>query len=245
MNIAKAKQKERLPLYRPHREQEVFSSLDKYNQGPLKNSHLHNIYREVMSASLSMEGSLRVAYLGPEGSFTHQAALKKFGSSLELTSFQDIDSVFHSVEKGEFQYGILPIENSIEGKVTTTLSALLEYDLHIYAEVHLPVNHHLISFSGSVQEITTFYTHRQARFQCRRWILENLPTAEWIETSSTSKAVMHVAEKKDKKTAAIGSHSASSFYNVPIVSGNIEDSSQNFTRFIVVSKDVSETGRKR
>ena len=244
LDIAKAKQREKLPLYKPHREQEVFLSLNKYNRGPLKDLHLHNIYREIMSASLLIEGNLRAAYLGPEGSFTHQAALKKFGSSLELTAFQEVDPIFQAIEKGEFQYGILPIENSIEGKVTATLDALLEYGLYIYAEVHLPVNHQLISFSRSLQKITTLYTHRQARFQCRKWLSENLPMVEWIETSSTSKAVMQIADKKDKKDAAIGSRAAASFYGVPILFEKIEDSSQNFTRFIVVSKELSEPAEK-
>ena len=244
LDIAKTKKKEKSPLYRPHREQEIFLFLDKYNPGPLKNSHLHNIYREIMSAALSIEGDLKAAYLGPEGSFTHQAALKKFGSSLELKALESIETVFQSVEKGDSQYGILPIENSIEGKVTTTLDALLEYGLHIYSEVHLSVKHQLISFARSLEGITTLYTHRQAKYQCRRWLLKNLPEVEWIETSSTSKAVIQVASKKDKTSAAIGSNSAASFYKVPVLRVNIEDSNQNFTRFIIVSKNMSEPSKK-
>ena len=244
LDIAKTKKKEKSPLYRPHREQEIFLFLDEHNQGPLNNSHLHNIYREIMSAALAIEGNLRAAYLGPEGSFTHQAALKKFGNSLELKSLESIETVFHAVEKGDFQYGILPIENSIEGKVTTTLDALLEHGLHIYSEVHLPVNHQLISFAKSLEEITILYTHRQAKYQCRKWLLKNLPTIEWIETSSTSKAVMQVSAQKDEKSAAIGSNAAASFYEAPVLRYNIEDSSQNFTRFIIVSKNISEPSKK-
>ena len=182
MEIARQKEKQETPLYDPSREQKIFLHIDNINPGPLENTHLHNIYREIMSATIAIEGSLKVAYLGPKGSFTHQAALKKFGSNLEMKSMNNINSVFKGIIKNEVKYGVLPIENSTRGKISSTIDVFMDYDLNIYSEVHLTVHHNLVTFEKDLDKIKEVYTHLQARDQSQRWLSKNLPQAKIIET---------------------------------------------------------------
>ena len=244
IDIAKQKEKHDSSLFRPSREQEVFLFIDQNNPGPLENVYLHNIYREIMSSTLSIEGRLRIAYFGPKGSFTHQAALKKFGNSLQLNPYFDVNGVFEAVQKKNAEYGVLPIENSTAGKVTHTLDALLDYDLHIYSEVHLSIHHCLLGLTKSLAGIKKIYTHPQARLQCRKWLSKNLPQAEWMETSSTSRAAELVAQEKDESVSAIASAASADVYGLKVIQEKIEDADRNFTRFVVVGRKSAEPSRK-
>ncbi len=244
LEIAQHKKQEKSSFYRPDREQEVFLSIDQNNQGPLENVHLHNIYREIMSSALAIEGRLKIAYLGPEGSFTHQATLKKFGHSLTLIPYFDISSVFKAVQKNHATYGVLPIENSIAGKVTHTLDSLLDYNLYIYSEVHLSIHHCLLGLTQDLNKIKTVYTHPQAQMQCKKWLLKNLPNAECLEASSTSRAAEIVSKEQDESKAAIASCVSADVYNLHLIKDGIEDMSENYTRFVIISKETAKPSAK-
>jgi len=238
--VALAKKGEDNIYFRPDREQEVLNRIQEINPGVLENGRVLNIFREIMSATLDIQHSLKIGYLGPAGSFTHQAAVKKFGHSLSLHLCKNFDDVFDLVQKKECNYGIIPIENSTEGIVNATLDSLLKYDLNIISEVHLTIHNNLLSYAKSFNEIQKIYSHPQALGQCRNWIQANLKHAEILEVASTSYAAQMVSELKKSDSAAISPALASTIYKLPIVAANIEDYSKNYTRFIVIS---SETAR--
>ncbi|MDH4262829.1 MAG: prephenate dehydratase [Spirochaetia bacterium] len=233
-HVANAKQKHDSVYFRPDRERQVMQRLTEINPGILDNVRVQNIFREIMSATLSMQKQLQVGYLGPIGSFSHQAAIKKFGHSLKLVPCADFEDVFEQVQKKKIDYGIVPIENSLEGIVNATLDNLLKYNLNIYSEVHLAIHNNLLSFAEEISQIKTIYTYRQPYGQCRQWIGKYLPHAEFIETTSTSKAAELIAQKKDPALAAIASSIAAEIYKIPILEENIEDYDRNFTRFIII-----------
>lgn len=238
--IARAKKKEGTPLYRPDREQDVYNRISALNTGVLTDTDLFNIYREIMSATIRLEGSLSIGFLGPEGSFTHEAALKKFGHSLDFEPVHNIEEVFDLVQKRHLHYGVLPIENSTEGMVNRTLDALLDYDLNIYAEVKLLIQHNLLvnnKASGNLSEITDIYSHNQALAQCRKWLNRNLPSARWHEMASTAEAAKFVSESKSVNIAAIGSRAAAATYHLNILESDIADYDRNLTRFVVIAED--------
>jgi len=242
--VAEAKIKEGDHVFfRPDREQDVLKRIKELNPGELDNVRLQNIFREIMGATLDIQESFKVAYLGPKGTFTHQAAQKKFGHSIELKPCADFMKVFDQVQKREVKYGIVPIENSIEGIVNSTLDYLLQFDLKIYSEVHLGIHNQLLSFAEDISSIEKIYTHRQPYGQCRNWIQKHLPVVEFHETSSTSKAVEIVAKQNNKKEAAIGSISASKVFNIPVLASNIEDYERNYTRFIIVSHETAKKAK--
>ncbi|MDH5719233.1 MAG: prephenate dehydratase [Spirochaetia bacterium] len=245
-NIALNKRKTNSILYRPEREQDVYNKIKNINKGVIDNISLNNIFREIMSAMIKLEGSLNVAYLGPAGSFTHQAAIRKFGHSLNLAPVDDIDDIFIKVEKGEADYGVIPIENSTEGIVNSTLDAFLNFDLTIYAEVFLLIEQNLLGFTSKLEEIETIYSHKQSFGQCKRWIYKNLPNIKFIETTSNSKAAEIVSKNKNKKECAIASKSAAETYGLNIIKKNIEDSRKNYTRFVIIGKHkASASGNDR
>lgn len=244
-HIVREKKKTNSAIFRPSREQAIFDKLNKLHSGIIDNVYLQNIYREIMSATIRMEKLLKISYLGPPGTYTHQAALKKFGHSLDFISQKNIGSVFRSVSAKEVQYGIVPLENSIEGMVNSTLDYLLEYDLQIYSEVALSIHHNLIGNVNSLQDIQELYTHAQALGQCRQWLSVHLPQVSILETASTAQAVEIVAQKKSKHCAAIGSATAANLYQLPIVQHSIEDIAKNFTRFIVIGKEKESIASQR
>jgi len=232
--VANAKEKTDSVYFRPDRERQILNRIKEINPGLLDNVRVQNIFREIMSANLSIQKQIQIGYLGPKGSFSHQAALKKFGHSLSLIPCTDFEDVFDQVQKRKLDYGIVPIENSLEGIVNATLDNLLKYDLNIYSEVHLAIHNNLLSFAKKISQIKTLYTYRQPYGQCRQWIGKHLPHAEFIEMASTSKAAEFVAEKKDPSMAAIASSIAAELYDVPLLEENIEDYDRNFTRFIII-----------
>ena len=242
--IASAKSKDNLPLYQPDREQQVYDKIAKLNPGIIDDASLRNIYREIMSATLKLEGSLQVGYFGAEGSFTHQAALKKFGRSLSLAPCRTIDDVFQAVQKREIKYGVVPIENSTEGMVKATLDALVKYDLHIYSDILLQIRQSLLTIATDTSTIEKVYTHPQAYAQVKNFLHKHLPQAEWIETSSTSEAVRLVAQENSDRLAAVASEVAGEIYGLPALMNDVTDYKRNFTRFVVIGYDIAKRAER-
>jgi chorismate mutase/prephenate dehydratase len=230
-------------IYAPHRERAVLNRVGRLNEGPITNESLAAIYREIMSSALSLEKSMKIAYLGPEATFTHQAAIRRFGSSLRYATQKTITDVFTEVAKNRADYGVVPVENTTEGVVTHTLDMFVDSDLKIVAQIVLPVQHCLISnFPRS--QIKKLYTHPQSLGQCRIWVQNNLPRVEIIETSSNARSAELAA--KEKKTAAIAGILAAEKYEVDVLEYDIQDNAANATRFLVLGRQCSPpTGQDR
>ncbi len=223
-------------FYRPEREAQVLDKIKSLNAGPLPNHEIVRLVREIMSACLALESRLDVACLGPEGTFTQSAALKHFGQSVAISMFGGIDQVFREVKAGVCQYGVVPVENSIEGAVNQTLDLLIDSSLKICGEVELRIHQNLLGNAESMEDIETVYSHEQSFAQCRRWLEENLTGAARVPVSSNAEAALNAS--KDKKTAAVAGESAGSIYNLAILKRNIEDDPDNTTRFLVLGKET-------
>jgi chorismate mutase/prephenate dehydratase len=230
-------------VYAPHRERAVFARVCRLNGGPLTDESLRFIYREIMSSALSLQKTLTIAYLGPEATFTHQAAIQRFGASLRYSSQKTITDVFIEVSKRRADYGVVPVENSTEGVVTHTLDMFVDSELKIVAQIVLPVQHCLLGH-GKRSEITKLYAHPQSLGQCRVWVQTNLPRAEIIETSSNARSAEFAA--KDKRAAAIAGALAAEKYRVPVLEYDIQDNVANATRFLVLGRQCgAPTGNDR
>ncbi|MHB1134381.1 MAG: prephenate dehydratase [Chloroflexota bacterium] len=228
--IGEIKRQTGADIYQPAREAVVLERVVGHNAGPLGAEAVRAIYREIISACRAVERALRVGYLGPEGTFSHEAALLKFGASAELVACATIEEVFRETERGNVDYGLIPIENSTAGAVTPSLEAFLDARVQICAEVALPIVHNLMSH-GQLAGIQRVYSHPQSFAQCRRWLAQNLPRAEQITVASNSQAV-RLAEATD--AAAVGPEAAGRLYGVPVLVRHIEDWSANVTRFLVL-----------
>lgn len=235
LNIGKVKRKDGRAAYSPDRERQVLSKICAINRGPLTKEALEAIYREIMSFSLSLEKPLKIAYMGPQASFSHLAALKRFGTLVEYVACDSIGGVFMEVERGAADYGVVPIENSIEGAVSHTLDVLVESDLKICSQIILDVSHNLLSRYPK-DKIKRVYSNPQVFGQCRLWLQENLPHAELAEVSSTTRAAQ--IAKKDKFSACIASLLAAKVYGLKVIACDIEDSLHNITRFFVLGKSL-------
>jgi len=220
--------------YRPEREAQVLQRVLKRNQGPLTDEEMARLFREIMSACLSLESPLNIAFLGPEGTFTQEAAFKHFGHSVKTLSLGAIDEVFREVEAGHAQFGVVPIENSTEGVVNHTLDMFLRSDLRICGEVSLRVHHHLLSKSTKLDAIKQVISHQQSLAQCREWLDANLPSIPREATSSNAEASRLAAEQDG--VAAIAGESAAKIYSLNKLASNIEDEPDNTTRFLVIGR---------
>ncbi len=230
-------------IYAPHRERAVLERLRKLNPGPIADESLTAIYREVMSSALSLEKTMTIAYFGPEATFTHQAAIRKFGSSLRYSAQKTIADVFSEVARNRAEYGVVPVENSTEGVVTHTLDMFVDSELKIVAQIVMPIQHCLLSRTRRDQ-IKKLFTHPQPLAQCRAWLQNNLPEAEIIETSSTTRAAQLAGQEKN--SAAIASALAAERYQLRILETDIQDNSANATRFLVLGRQCSPaTGHDR
>lgn len=231
-------------LHTPAREAEILSRLTGQNSGPFPSDAIRAVYREIMSASLSLEGPQKVAYLGPRATFTHLASRLKFGDSAQHIPVNGIKDVFTEVERGRANFGVVPIENSTEGVVSHTLDLFIDTPLLIYGEVMLEVSHHLLSKSGQKNQIKKIYSHPHAIAQCRNWLETNLPNVPLSETPSTARAAELCAD--EHSAAAIASELAAQLYGLKIVQSRIEDNINNFTRFVVLSKSAPQrTGKDK
>lgn len=232
--IGRIKQAANAPFYVPSREEALIQRLSEHNTGPLTKEAIRHIYREIISASIALEKQLKIAYLGPKATYTQQAAMKNFGSSVHYEALGTIPDVFEAVERGEADYGVIPIENSNEGGVLHSMDMLVESDLHIVAEVYLPIEHCLIS-STSLERIETIYSKDQALGQCRNWLRTNLPQAQLVPSASTAEHIE--AAKSTEGIAVIASALVSEQYGVPIVHSSIQDKANNTTRFLVIGHE--------
>ncbi|MBI5872950.1 MAG: prephenate dehydratase [Candidatus Omnitrophica bacterium] len=233
LEIGKLKNKQKKSIYAPAREKEILEKISKINKGPLKNDCLKAIYREVMSAALSLEKPIVIAYMGPQATFSHQAAIKKFGSSVNYLACNTIGDVFSEVEKDNADYGVVPIENSIEGAISHTLDMLVDSDLKICSQIMLDISHNLLARCAK-KDIRRIYSNPQVFGQCRLWLESNLPQAKLIEVSSTTRAAQIALTEKN--SACIASLLAAKVYGLKIVASDIEDSPHNITRFLVIGK---------
>ena len=220
--------------YRPEREAQVLRKVMDRNQGPLPDHAIATLFREIMSAALAAEAPIRVGYLGPEGTYSHAAVLKHFGKSVETMDLVSLDDVFRAVEKGEADYGVVPVENSIEGVVTHTLDKFLDSPLQISGEVNLRIRHQLLSKVSEPDKVHTVYAHNQSLAQCRGWLSTHLPTVKLEAVSSNAEAARLAAQQPH--TAAIASIYAGELYGLNVLAGDIEDNPQNTTRFLVIGK---------
>ncbi len=225
-------------IYVPEREKTVFKRLEKLNKGPLGNDALRAIYREIMSGAIELEKHLEIAYFGQEASFTHLAAIAKFGHCASYLSRNSIPDVFSDVETGRLDYGVVPIENSTEGAVNHTLDMFINSNAKICAEINMRIHHNLIS-RIPMDQIRRIYSHAQVIGQCRGWLMEKMPRAELIEVSSSSTAAERAAS--ERHSAAIASSLAAETYGLKILASNIEDNIDNTTRFMVIGRQEPVT----
>ena len=230
-------------IYAPHRELAVLHRICRLNPGPMSNESLRAVYREVMSSALSLEKSMTIAYLGPEATFTHQAAIRRFGASLLYSPQKTISDVFAEISKNRADYGVVPIENSTEGVVTHTLDMFVDSDLKIVSQIVLRVQHCLLSRCRKPQ-IKKLFVHPQALAQCRAWVQNHLPRVEIIETSSNARSAEIAV--REKGSAAIASVLAAEKYDLPVLEYDIQDNAANATRFLVLGRQCSPpTGKDR
>jgi chorismate mutase/prephenate dehydratase len=222
-------------FYRPEREAAILRRVLEQNPGPLSGPEATRLMREIMSACLALEHPLTIAYLGPEGTYTHLAALKHFGGSIAGAPLASIDDVMREVEAGGADYGVVPVENSLEGGINQTLDALRESPLRICGEVVLAIHHQLLSVASEISAIKRVYAHAQALGQCRRWLADNLPAAQCIPLGSNGEAARRVRDEAD--AAAIAGEVAAEIYELAVLRRNIEDHPGNTTRFIVVGEN--------
>ncbi len=240
--IGKIKQEFTEQVYFPGREEQIFERLENLSLGPFPVESIKPVFREIISACRSLERPLKVCYFGPEATYTHLASLRQFGHKTEFIPELGIKDVFERVERGEADYGVVPVENSTEGVVSHTLDMFLSSNLKICAEIILEIHHCLLGRSKSLDRIKRIYSHTQALAQCRIWLRRNLPRAPIQEAASTSEAARLAS--LDRDSAAIASAYAGEYYKLKILADRIEDLQNNFTRFLVIGKQsVERTGK--
>jgi chorismate mutase/prephenate dehydratase len=242
--VADLKSALQVPFYVPSRERQIAERLSAANPGPFPTESIRLVFQEIFSACLSLEKKVRVAYLGPEGTFSHQAVKRQFGLSARATPMGTIPAVFEEVERGNSDFGVVPVENTTEGIVLHTLDSFMESDLKISAEIALEVNMCLLGRAGlELAQIERVYSIPIALGQCRRWLATNLPRATLVETRSTADAAR---QADDARGAAVASEMAAKLYDLQVMRRKIEDLPYNMTRFLLVGREQAEpTGRDK
>jgi chorismate mutase/prephenate dehydratase len=244
VGISKSASGRAVDFYRPEREAEVLRLALKRNQGPLRDEEIARLFREIMSACLAQQEPLKVAFLGPEGTFTQAAVLKHFGSSVRALPLPAIDEVFHEVEGGIADFGVVPIENSSEGTVNHTLDMFLTSALKICGEVELRISHYLMGKMRGADAVQRVCAHAQALAQCRGWLDEQLPDAERVAVSSNAEGARRARDERG--SAAIAGRAAAEIYGLNLLANEIEDRPDNTTRFLVVGRKLfSASGADR
>jgi chorismate mutase/prephenate dehydratase len=234
VGISKHKDGHAVDFYRPEREAEVLRNALERNQGPLRNEEILRLFREIMSACLAQQEPLKVGFLGPEGTFTQAAVLKHFGHSIRALALPTIEEVFHEVEAGVADFGVVPIENSTEGTVNNTLDMFLSSPLRICGEIELRINQHLMGRMDSLERIERICSHQQSLAQCRVWLEEHLPNVERVPVSSNAEGARRARDEQG--TAAIAGQAAAEVYGLAVLVADIEDRPDNSTRFLVVGR---------
>jgi chorismate mutase/prephenate dehydratase len=243
IEVGKLKRQTSTPVYSPDREKEVLEKITRQNKGPLPNKCLNAIWRELMSGSFTLERPLRIGYLGPAGSFSHTAAIGKFGTSVDYEPIVDIRSIFDEVSKGHCDLGVVPIENTLGGGVIETFDALVDSNVKVCAEIPMAIHHNLLA-NCNLDQIEKIYSKPEVFAQCRNWLASTFKDARTVAEASTAKAAQKAA--KESKSAAIGSTIAAELYDIKIICENIEDTPNNVTRFFVVAKEDSKpTGQDK
>jgi chorismate mutase / prephenate dehydratase len=244
VGISKSATGKAVDFYRPEREAEVLRKALERNDGPLRDEEIARLFREIMSACLAQQEPLKVAFLGPEGTFTQAAVLKHFGSSVRALPLPAIDEVFHEVEGGVADFGVVPIENSSEGTVNHTLDMFLASSLKICGEVELRIHHHLMGRMSTLADVRRVCAHPQALGQCRGWLDEHLPDVERIAESSNAEGARRARDERG--TAGIASRAAAEIYGLTLLADEIEDRPDNTTRFLVIGRKLfSRSGADR
>ncbi len=221
-------------IYAPDREETLLRRLEDAATADLPANAIRAIFREIISASVGRQLDLPVVFLGPEGTFAHQAARKNFGGGVPLQPLRDIDAVFDAVARGEASYGVVPVENANEGTVGRTLDLLAENELKIVTQIYLPIEQCLVG-KGALDSITRVLSKDIALDQCRGWLARHLPAAELVTTESTAAAVREAAEHPG--CAAVASSVAAELHHVPVIAQGIQDTRENVTRFLVISRE--------
>lgn len=230
--------------YRPEREAQVLRGILAENHGPLPDAALARLFTEIISACRALEDSMTAAYLGPQGTFSQEAAVKHFGGLTALAPCGSIDEVFRQVETGAVGYGVVPVENSTEGAIGRTLDLLLSTPAMICGEVMLPIRQCLMSRSGSLDDIRKLYSHAQSFSQCEQWLARKLPRAGRVAVVSNAEAARLTA--RERGAAAIGPRTAAALYGLKLLARNIEDERKNTTRFLVIAEhDAAPSGRDK
>ena len=223
-------------FYKPEREAQVLRSAIKRNKGPLRNEEIARLFREIMSACLAQQEPLKVAFLGPEGTFSQQAALKHFGHSVRALPLADIGEVFEEVQAGHADFGVVPVENSTEGTVNNTLDLFINSPLKICGEVELRIHQHLMGEMHGLEKIRRVCSHQQSLAQCRQWLDEHLPGVERVPVASNAEAARRARDEDG--TAAIAGQAAAEVYGLNIIVPEIEDAQDNTTRFLVIGRKL-------
>lgn len=232
---AKGDLKAAVEYYRPERESQILRRVLDRNEGPLSNEVLLRLFREIMSACLAQQEPLKVGYLGPEGTFSQQALHKHFGHSAQSLPLASIEEVFQEIEDGHADFGVVPVENSGQGTIQSTLDMFLTSKLKICGEVELRVHQHLLSRTGRMEDIERVYSHPQSLAQCKAWLRQHLPHAEKIPVSSNAEAARRARVADD--CAAIAGETAGYVYGLKVIAGPIEDRQDNTTRFLVIGRE--------
>lgn len=234
LDVMEEKAKSSKSVYDSEREKEIVEKIVRLNSGPLADGDAVSIFKEIIRSCRSLQFGKRVSYLGPEGSFSHQAAASVFGASAELVPYKNIEDIFDSVLTGSVSKGVVPIENSTEGSVASVLEIISDTEVEITGEYFERISHFLLSKTGDIKAIKKIASHPQALGQCRKWISANFPNTRSVETSSTAAAAAMAV--KDKTVGAVASAYSASIYGLRKVAENIEDSPINATRFVTVEK---------
>ncbi len=236
VGLTKSRDGTRGEFYRPEREAQVLRAVRERNRGPLRDEEVVRLFREIMSACLAQQEPLKVAYLGPEATFSQTAVLTHFGHSVRALPLGSIDEVFHEVESGAADFGVVPIENSTEGTVNHTLDRFLSSPLKICGEVELRIHHHLMGNMSALGRIARICSHPQSLAQCRLWLQEHLPQVELIAVASNGEAARRARDERG--TAAIAGQTAAEVYGLKVLSSQIEDRADNSTRFLVLGRKL-------
>jgi chorismate mutase/prephenate dehydratase len=244
IEIGKEKASRNLEFYSPERERVIFERLSANNKGPFPNEALRAVFREILSASLSLEKPLKVSFLGPRATFTHMACLQYFGRSTQFIPERNIRSVFEGVERERVDYGVIPIENSTEGVIAHTLDLFMQSDVRICREVMIEISLDLLSRSDRLSDIRRVYSHPHAIAQCRNWLEGHLENAEIVDMPSTAKAA-EIASS-EPHSGAVASSYAAKLYDLNVLEKRIQDIPYNYTRFLVIGKkDETPTGHDK
>ncbi|QTA87737.1 prephenate dehydratase [Desulfonema magnum] len=244
LEIGRAKAQKGAQVLDSAREYRVLKRVEDLNNGPISKDALHQVFKQIMAASREIQKPHRVAYLGPEATFTHIAAMKHFGRTVSFVSQPSIRDAFNEVEKGSCHYGVVPVENSIEGAINHTLDMFFESELKICAEKYQTISHDLLSKTGTLNDIRKIYSHQQGFAKCRSWLQKYLPEVALEECGSTASALQKTLQTPD--AAAIASNEAAHLYDLNVVASRIEDAVRNTTRFLIIGRDdVPRTGRDK